>query len=164
MRFDLKKRTPSFWIGVGIVVAALLVISAGVVSAQEVTEATHAPWSVILWELVQESWWALVISAAATYLLFALYGYVKPVQRVVLPSEDENRDGLAITAWYFKYILKRLRAEGPTEEQKVDLGLSEATLMFLAVTFLGSCIRGAARIIAAAIVFWAIFAGIAPLM
>ena len=118
----------------------------------------------IAWELAQETGWALLISALATYLLFAIYGHFRPVQMVVLPGEDETRDGLKIIKWYFGVILERLKIRGMSDDDKAKLDIADATLWFIALLFVAVCLRGAARIIAAAIVFFAIFNGIAPLM
>ncbi len=152
------------WFGIVVLASFAVLALLSVVHPAYAAETASAPWHTILWELIQESWWAIIISAAATYAIFGVYGHFKPVQRVVLPGEDENREGLSIVAWFFKYTLKHLRAEGPTDDQKADLGVAPHVLMFIAITFLGACMRGAARIVAVAIVFGVMFSGISPLM
>ena len=96
----------------------------------------------ILTIMVIETFLASLCSIAATYMTFAAYHYIKPIQKVVIPGRDEAH---AID----QHLSTIEPAKWTGREQNMFHDLS---------------VRDAARIITAGIIFYAYMSAISPLM
>ena len=101
-----------------------------------------------VWALLWETAFAAVVSLAVTTAMFWVIDAVKPIQRTVLPGKDEAELAEAVVTG----------ALSPGAERA---GTEEAGAT--ATLFLGLCLRGAARILAVAIIYGVTLWTFAPL-